>query len=103
VISTAGRPDGQPDLKKPTALRGVVGVWDRESGDRIKGCAVGKDLIECVRIYMERAAQVEHLALEHAEDAIDEQIARVRLDDIKTDRTKLVGGDALAKRLADLE
>jgi len=27
VISTAGRPDGQPDLKKPTALRGVVGVW----------------------------------------------------------------------------
>jgi type I restriction-modification system DNA methylase subunit len=73
--------------------------------DRIAGfpLPVGKDLIECVRIYMERAAQVEHLALEHAEDAIDEQIARVRLDDIKTGRTKLVGGDALAKRLADLE
>jgi len=38
VISSAGQPEEQPDLKKPTALRGVVGVWDRESGDRIKGC-----------------------------------------------------------------
>jgi hypothetical protein len=38
VISSEGQPDEQPDLKKPTALRGAVGVWDRESGDRIKGC-----------------------------------------------------------------
>jgi hypothetical protein len=38
VISEAGKPEEQPDLKKPTALRGAVGVWDRESGDRIKGC-----------------------------------------------------------------
>jgi len=38
VISSTGQPEEQPDLKKPTALRGVVGVWDRESGDRIKGC-----------------------------------------------------------------
>jgi len=38
VISSAGQPEEQPDLKKPTALRGAVGVWDRESGDRIKGC-----------------------------------------------------------------
>jgi len=38
VISLMGQPDRQPDLKKPTALRGAVGVWDRESGDRIKGC-----------------------------------------------------------------
>ena len=37
MISSAGRPEEQPDLKKPTALRGAVGVWDRESGDRIKG------------------------------------------------------------------
>ena len=37
VISSAGRPAGQPNLKKPTALRGVVGVWDCESSDRIKG------------------------------------------------------------------
>jgi len=45
VISSAGQPDGQPDLKKPTALRGAVGVWDRESGDRIKGCdGVDQDL-----------------------------------------------------------
>ena len=38
MISSAGQPEEQPDLKKPTALRGAVGVWDRESGDCIKGC-----------------------------------------------------------------
>jgi hypothetical protein len=38
VISSAGQPEEQPYLKKPTALRGAVGVWDRESGGRIKGC-----------------------------------------------------------------
>jgi hypothetical protein len=38
VISSAGQPEEQPDLKKPTVLRGTVGVWDRESGDRIEGC-----------------------------------------------------------------
>jgi len=38
VIGSPGRPEEQPDLKKPTALRGAVGVWNRESGDRIKGC-----------------------------------------------------------------
>jgi hypothetical protein len=27
VIRSEGQPDEQPDLKKPTALRGVVGVW----------------------------------------------------------------------------
>jgi len=37
VISSAGRPIGQPNLKKPTALRGAVGVWDCESSDRIEG------------------------------------------------------------------
>jgi hypothetical protein len=37
VISQAGQPEGQPDLKKPTALRGAVGVWDCENSDRIKG------------------------------------------------------------------
>jgi len=38
VIRSAGQPEEQPDLKKPTSLRGAVGVWNRESGDRIKGC-----------------------------------------------------------------
>ena len=38
MICSTGRPDEQPDLKKPTALRGAVGVWNRESSDRIKGC-----------------------------------------------------------------
>jgi hypothetical protein len=37
VISQAGQPAGQPNLKKPTALRGAVGVWDCENSDRIKG------------------------------------------------------------------
>jgi len=32
-----GRPARRPDLKKPTALRGVVGVWNCEGSDRIKG------------------------------------------------------------------
>jgi len=31
VISQAGQPEGQPDLKKPTALRGAVGVWNCEN------------------------------------------------------------------------
>jgi len=37
VISRAGQPARQPNLKKPTALRGAVGVWDCENSDRIKG------------------------------------------------------------------
>jgi len=37
VIGLVGQPVEQPDLKKPTILRGVVGVWNCESGDRIKG------------------------------------------------------------------
>jgi len=37
VISLAGQPERQPNLKKPTALRGAVGVWDCENSDRIKG------------------------------------------------------------------
>jgi hypothetical protein len=32
-----GQPAGPPNLKKPTTLRGVVGVWNCESGDRIRG------------------------------------------------------------------
>jgi hypothetical protein len=31
-----GNPKGRPNLKKPTALRGAVGVRNRASGDRIK-------------------------------------------------------------------
>ena len=37
VIGSAGQPAEQPDLKKPTTLRGVVGVWNCESGDCIRG------------------------------------------------------------------
>jgi hypothetical protein len=38
VISSPGQLGGHPDPKKPTALREAAGVWDRESGDCIKGC-----------------------------------------------------------------
>jgi hypothetical protein len=37
VISLAGQPGGRPNPKKPTALRGAVGVWNCESSDHIKG------------------------------------------------------------------
>jgi len=37
VISSTGQPEEQPNPKKPTALRGVVGVWDCESSDYVKG------------------------------------------------------------------
>jgi hypothetical protein len=33
AIGWAGQPAGLPDLKKPTTLRGVVGVWNCESTD----------------------------------------------------------------------
>ena len=38
VSGSTGRLGGHPDLKKPTALRGVAGVWDCESSDHIRGC-----------------------------------------------------------------
>jgi hypothetical protein len=39
VICPSGRPEGvtRPE-KTGLTLRGEAGVWDRESGDRIKGC-----------------------------------------------------------------
>ena len=43
VIGSARQLVEPPNPKKPTDLRGAVGVWNRESGDRIKG------LRRCVR------------------------------------------------------
>jgi hypothetical protein len=37
VICPAGQLAGPPNLKKPTTLRGVVGVWNCESSDYIRG------------------------------------------------------------------
>src|ERR1700687_900491 len=37
VIRPVGQPAGPPNLKKPTTLRGVVGVWNCESSDYIRG------------------------------------------------------------------
>src|SRR5882724_9396254 len=37
VIRLVGQPTGQPNLKKPTTLRGVVGVWNCESSGYIRG------------------------------------------------------------------
>jgi len=42
VISRAGRPARRPDLKKPTALRGVVGVWNCESSGRGAGLSAAE-------------------------------------------------------------
>jgi cobalamin biosynthesis protein CbiM len=57
VIKKPGQLGGLPDLKKPTALRGAVGVWNRESGDRIKGCDG-----TCIRVVLlpRRSGQLEH-------------------------------------------
>jgi len=49
VISQAGQPEGQPDLKKPTALRGAVGVWNCENSDR-RAVAVEKLRLNVSRI-----------------------------------------------------
>jgi hypothetical protein len=38
VTRSVGQLVEPPNPKKPTALRGAAGVWDRESGDHIKGC-----------------------------------------------------------------
>jgi hypothetical protein len=37
VIGLTGQPVERPDPKKPTTLRGVVGVWNCESSDYIRG------------------------------------------------------------------
>src|SRR6266436_2229097 len=37
VIRPVGQPAGPPNLKKPTTLRGAVGVWHCESSDYIGG------------------------------------------------------------------
>jgi hypothetical protein len=37
VIGPAGQLAGPPNPKKPTTLRGVVGVWNCESSDYIRG------------------------------------------------------------------
>ena len=38
VIRSARRLVEPPNPKKPTDLRGAAGVWNRKSGDRIRGC-----------------------------------------------------------------
>ena len=39
MICLSGRPEGGNQTRKNRlTLRGGAGVWDRESGDRIKGC-----------------------------------------------------------------
>jgi len=45
VISTAGRPDGQPDLKKPTALRGVEHAKRFAEGLREGGYDILNDVV----------------------------------------------------------
>jgi len=54
VISSAGRPVGQPNLKKPTALRGGVGVWDCESSDRIEEYEFSVVLLQVFLTFFEK-------------------------------------------------
>ena|SRR5437868_11083802 len=57
VISLVWQRTGPPNLKKPTTLRGVVGVWNRESGDYIRG-RVGA-CFHAVR-FLARSERLEH-------------------------------------------
>ena len=38
VIRLARQLSEPPNPKKPAASRGAAGVWNRKSGDRIRGC-----------------------------------------------------------------
>lgn len=58
------------------------------------------DLIRRVDDYLERAARVEDQILADAEDALDSQFARERLDEIQTGEAKIIAGDALDARLS---
>jgi type I restriction enzyme M protein len=73
--------------------------------DRIAGfpLPVSDELIARVRLYMDRAVEVEKMALEHAADAHDERTAHLRLGEIEKDPRKVVRGKALEKRLEELE
>jgi type I restriction-modification system DNA methylase subunit len=64
--------------------------------DRIAGfpLPVESKLIARVRLYMDRAAEMEKLALENAENAIDEQVARQRIRNIGDEPKMLVKDNA---------
>ncbi len=59
-----------------------------------------EELLDRVDDYLARAAQVEDLMLENAEDALDSHIARTRIAEIESGAVKLVTGADLDKRLA---
>ncbi len=60
------------------------------------------ELLRPVEDYLERAARVESQMLVDAEDTFDSQIARERLDELESGKTKYVSGAALDVRLSSL-
>lgn len=61
-----------------------------------------EELVERVTDYLARAARVEDQMISDAEDALDGQIARDRLDELATGKIKLVSGAELDARLSTL-
>lgn len=57
------------------------------------------DAISIVQSYLDSAQRIEAVALEEAADAIDEEIARIRLTEIAKDPSLLIEGNALKERL----
>jgi len=64
---------------------------------------VSDELIARVRNYMDRATQVESLAVSHAENAMDAEVVRQRIRETKRDLKQLVRGKELEQALNDLE
>lgn len=61
-----------------------------------------EDLIERVNTYLERAARVEDQMLTDAEDSLDSQVARERIEEIATGAMHIVSGADLDARLSAL-
>jgi hypothetical protein len=60
------------------------------------------DQIKRVEDYLVRAARVEDQMIEDAQDALDSNVARARLSELKSGKSKLVSGTELKARLAVL-
>ena len=64
---------------------------------------ISPELIVRVRNYMDRAKEVERMAVAYAEDALDAGVVRSRLEEAERDPSKLVRGKALEDALDELE
>lgn len=64
---------------------------------------LSQNTIDRIRVYLKRAMAIEKSMMKNAEDTIDEDIARQRISEIKRQPEKLIGGEPLVKKLAELE